>query len=187
MALDREFDWKPGRFKDAVLYIAEQLQDDPTFGSTKLNKILYFSDTDAYRELGEPITGAIYQRNRFGPTPVEYKPMIREMEGQNLITVRERLVVDHRQDVIRSTGEFRANTEQFSEAQRRILDARIAEFRGYNNTESSDQSHERSAGWLTYNQGEPMPYRESLISPVPEDVDDEVIAYFDKLEQLTKS
>jgi hypothetical protein len=51
----REFEWRPGRFKDAVLYIAEQLADDPTFGSTKLNKILYFSDTAAYRKLGRPI------------------------------------------------------------------------------------------------------------------------------------
>jgi hypothetical protein len=179
---DREFEWRPGRFKDVVLYVAESLADDPTFGSTKLNKILYFADTDAYRELGEPITGAVYQRNLYGPTAIEYPQMIDEMQKEALITVRRARVVDHEQDVIKSTGQFPPRMEQFIAAQRSILDARIAEFRLYNNTQSSDRSHERSAGWLVFNQGETIPYRTSLISPEPEDVSDEVIAYFDQLE-----
>src|SRR5213080_257372 len=130
---EREFEWKAGRFKDVVLYIAEELADDPTFGSTKLNKILYFSDTDAYRLLGEPITGAVYQRNRYGPTAVEFEPMVEELEGQNYVRVRRARVVDHDQDVVTPTGRIRPNMEQFSEAQRTILDMRIAEFRSYTN------------------------------------------------------
>lgn len=185
MGREREFTWKPGRFKDVVLYIAEQLADDPTFGSTKLNKILYFSDTDAYRALGEPITGAVYQRNHHGPTAVEYLPMIREMEEQELITVQSKKVVDHNQEIVQSTGKFRARIEQLNDRERGILDARIEEFRGYNNTEMSDLSHERVAAWLVLNQGDTIPYRTSLISPDPADVGDDVIAYFDKLEDLT--
>ena len=30
---------------------------DERFGAVKLNKILYFADFEAYRRLGEPITG----------------------------------------------------------------------------------------------------------------------------------
>jgi hypothetical protein len=183
MALEREFEWRPGRFKDAVLYIAEQLANDPTFGSTKLNKILYFADTDAYRILGEPITGAVYQRNHYGPTAVEYKPMIDEMERERLIDVRKARVVDHNQEIVTSTGQFKARIEQFSDEQKAILDVRIAEFREYNNTESSDESHLRSAGWLAMNPFETIPYRTSLVSPVP--VDNEVIEYFDRLEEKT--
>jgi antitoxin SocA-like protein len=183
MAREREFEWRPGRFKDAVLYIAEQLVDDPTFGSTKLNKILYFSDTDAYRELGEPITGALYQRNLYGPTAVEYPPIIGEMERQELVTIRTQQVVDHEQDVVTPTKKFAPRMEQFSAEERRILDDRIAEFRGYTNTEASDRAHERSAGWLAFQQGETIPYRTSLVSPSPEDVSDDVIEYFDRLEE----
>jgi hypothetical protein len=171
MPREREFEWKPGRFKDVVLYIAEQLADDPTFGSTKLNKILYFADTDAYRLLGEPITGALYQRNHYGPTAVEYPPLIEEMQRGEMITVRRAKVVDHEQDVVRSTGRFRARIEQFSDREREILDTRIAEFRAYNNTEASDEAHKRSAGWLTRNQEEPIPYVTSLINPEPLDED----------------
>ncbi len=169
MPREREFEWKPGRFKDVVLYVAEQLADDPTFGSTKLNKILYFVDTDAYRMLGEPITGALYQRNHHGPTAVEYPPMIDDMLGNGMITVRRAKVVDHEQDVVATTGKFSARVEQFSETEREILDRRIAEFRAYSNTESSDESHSQAAGWLTRNQGEPIPYITSLIDPTPLD------------------
>jgi uncharacterized phage-associated protein len=169
MARDREFEWRPGRFKDAVLYIAEQLADDPTFGSTKLNKILYFADTDAFRILGEPITGAVYQRNHYGPTAVEYLPMIAEMERERLIDVRHAQVADHEQEVVRSTGQFLVRLDQFNEQQREILDARIAEFRAYSNVESSDESHKKSAGWLTRNQGETIPFATSLIDPEPLD------------------
>jgi hypothetical protein len=187
MPREREFEWRPGRFKDVVLYIAEELADDPTFGSTKLNKVLYFSDTDAYRALGVPITGALYQRNHHGPTAVEYMPMIREMQDEDLITVTRAKIIDHEQEVVRATGKLRPNMGQFDDRERKILDDRIAEFRAYNNTESSDRSHERSAGWLALNQGETIPYRTSLISPEPEAVDDDVLAYFDKLEELTAS
>jgi Protein of unknown function (DUF4065) len=178
----REFEWRPGRFKDAVLYIAEQLADDPTFGSTKLNKILYFSDTAAYRKLGRPITGALYQRNRYGPTAVEYQPMVGELESDRYVDVRHTRVVDHDQEVVTPTGRIRPNMRQFSDAERAILDATITEFRGYTNTKSSDRSHERSAGWLAFNQGETIPYRTSIISPEP--VSDDVVAYMERAEEL---
>jgi hypothetical protein len=168
MPREREFDWKPSLFKAVVLHISEQLADDPTFGSTKLNKILYFSDTDAYLELGEPITGAVYQRNYHGPTAVEYPPMIDEMQGQDLVTVKSERVVDHVQDVVVPTRQFTLEMH-LSDEQRRILDNRIAEFRGYTNTESSDRSHERSAGWLTRELGETIPYVSSVINPEPLD------------------
>jgi len=182
----REFEWKPGRFKAVVLYVAEQLRDDPTFGSTKLNKILYFSDTDAYRELGEPITGAVYQRNRYGPTAVEYPPMIDEMQGQELISVKREKIIDHEQDKITPTDKFRLDLG-LGPRQKALLDARIEEFRGYTNLEASDRSHEQSAGWLVFDPGETIPYRTSLVSPEPEDVPDSVISYFDQLEEREAS
>lgn len=169
MPRKREFEWRPGRFKDVVLYVAEQLADDPTFGSTKLNKILYFCDTDAYRELGRPITGALYQRNHHGPTAVEYKPMIAELEGNQYVQVRRARVIDHDQEIVSITGQIRPNMAQFSVDEREIIDRTVEEFRKYNNTKASDRSHARSAGWLTRKQGETIPYITSLINPEPLD------------------
>ena len=174
MARVREFEWRPGRFKDVVLYVAEQLADDPTFGSTKLNKILYFADTNAWRFVGQPITGAVYQRNHFGPTAVEYVPMLREMEDQQLIEVHTERIGDHDQERVATTGEYKANMGQFSPDERAILDQVIGEFRAYSNTEASDESHTRSAGWLARDLGETIPYIDSLINPAP--LDDALIA-----------
>jgi hypothetical protein len=46
----------PKRFEEVVLFIAEQTADDPEFGSTKVAKVLYHSDIESYRDLGEAIT-----------------------------------------------------------------------------------------------------------------------------------
>jgi len=164
---DREFELNSGRFKDLVLYISESLADDETFGSTKLNKILYFSDVDAYLNLGRPITGAEYQRNHHGPTAREFLPLVRELESRDWVTVESRRVVDHPQEVVVPTGAIAPNMAQFSTEERAIVDARIAEFRGYTNKQASDESHKLSAGWLTREQGETIPYVSSLVDPEP--------------------
>lgn len=174
MPREREFEWKPGRFKDVVLYVAGELADDPTFGSTKLNKILYFADTEAYKRLGQPITGAVYQRNHHGPTASEYPPMIREMVSEGYITVGRERIVDHEQERVRTTHQVLPNMDQFSADERAILDEVLAEFRGYTNTRASDESHKRSAGWLARDQGETIPYIDSLINPEP--LDDALVA-----------
>jgi hypothetical protein len=63
----------PKRFEELVLYIAERTTDDPEFGSTKTAKVLYHSDVEAYRELGESITGTEYQAWERGPYPPALK------------------------------------------------------------------------------------------------------------------
>jgi hypothetical protein len=169
VARKREFEWRAGRFKDVVLYVAGALADDPTFGSTKLNKILYFIDTEAWKRLGEPVTGAVYQRNHHGPTAVEFPPMLKELEDQQLIERHTAKIVDHEQESVRPTGRLTPNMGQFSDAERAIIEEVVAEFRGYTNTEASDESHKRSAGWLARDQGETIPYIDSLIDPEPLD------------------
>ncbi|MBM4416381.1 MAG: DUF4065 domain-containing protein [Chloroflexi bacterium] len=67
----RQFD--RSRFKEVLLYIAQSSENDPRFGATKLNKILYFSDFKAFATLGDFITGATYQRLDRGPAPHELR------------------------------------------------------------------------------------------------------------------
>jgi uncharacterized phage-associated protein len=174
MARKREFDWRPGRFKDVVLYVSSALANDPTFGSTKLNKILYFADTEAYKRLGQPITGAVYQRNYHGPTAVEYPPMLTELQNEDSVRVRRERIVDHDQERVTPTGRVLPNMDQFTADERVILDEVIDEFRRYTNTEASDESHKRVAGWLARDQGETIPYSSALINPEP--LDDALIA-----------
>jgi len=164
----REFSFNERRFKDLLLYVSQQLADDPTFGETKLNKALFFADFEAFRLLGEPITGAEYQKNKFGPTARRYTIMRDELIRWDQLEMERRLVVDHVQDVLKLKN-IEPNTEQFSKEQLAIVDNVIAEMREYTNTEASDESHKRSAGWRTRDFGETIPYSSALINPEPLD------------------
>jgi hypothetical protein len=59
----------PQRFEALVLYIANKTADDPKFGRTKLAKVLFYSDFNAYRDEGASLTGATYIRLPRGPFP----------------------------------------------------------------------------------------------------------------------
>jgi hypothetical protein len=164
----REFEFNERRFKDLLLYVSQQLANDPTFGETKLNKTLFFADFEAFRLLGEPITGAEYQKNKFGPTARRYTVMRDELIRWDQLDVERRLVVDHVQDVLKPKN-IKPNTEQFSDEELEIVDRVIAEMRQYTNTEASDESHKRSAGWRARDFGETIPYSSALINPEPLD------------------
>jgi Protein of unknown function (DUF4065) len=172
-----EVEFNQRRFKDLLLYVAKQLADDPTFGETKLNKVLFFSDFESYRLRGEPITGAVYQKNKYGPTARLYTVMRDELLRTGQARVERRLVVDHVQDVVIPLVE--PNMRQFSVDEIALVDRFINELRRYTNLEVSDLSHERAAGWIAHELGEAIPYQTALISTEP--VDDEVIAYFERL------
>lgn len=167
---DGTVEFSERRFKDLFLYVVQQLQDDPTFGETKLNKVLFFSDFDAYRKLGHPITGAEYQRNHFGPTARRYTIMRDDLLSRNFIAVTRRKIIDHVQDSYR-LADVLPNIEQFGDAELKIVDVVIDEFRKYNNTESSDESHRRSVGWRVMPQGKTIPYSSALLSFEPLDED----------------
>jgi hypothetical protein len=76
------------RFEELVLYIAERTKDDPDFGTTKLAKTLFYSDMEAYRRLGEPITTATYYKWDHGPYPKGTLPAaVNLLRGSHLIDV----------------------------------------------------------------------------------------------------
>src|SRR5437762_11206186 len=78
------------KFKELVLHLAERSADDPGFGSTKLNKLLYFCDFEAYRRLGRSITGARYQKLEWGPAAVEFLPLQDDLFREERARVEQR-------------------------------------------------------------------------------------------------
>jgi hypothetical protein len=158
-----EIQFNERRFKDLLLYVAKSLANDPTFGETKANKVLFFSDFEAYRRLGEPITGADYQKNLYGPTARRYPVLRDELLRWGQLKVERRLVADHVQDVLIPL-DIEPNMKQFSSEEVAIVDAVIEEMRQYTNIEVSDLSHERAAGWDLVELGDSIPYHSALIS-----------------------
>src|SRR6266852_5368152 len=51
---------------ELMLYVAAKCEGLRSFGAVKLNKILFYADFLAYDRLGRSITGAVYQKLRYG-------------------------------------------------------------------------------------------------------------------------
>ena len=62
------------KLRELIVYISWRSRKDPNFGAIKLNKLLFFADTAAYRELGKSITGSEYQHLPEGPCPRRILP-----------------------------------------------------------------------------------------------------------------
>ena len=73
------------KFKEVLLYILEKVGARPNIGETAIYKLLYFIDFDYYEKFEEQLIGAKYIKNHFGPTPIEFKDVIAEMQIKNEI------------------------------------------------------------------------------------------------------
>lgn len=85
---------RESRYKELVLYIADQCLDDPTFSRLKLLKILFYSDFESYGRHGEPITGVPYRKLPWGPAPASYDRMENEMLRDGLIRIVRKAVYE---------------------------------------------------------------------------------------------
>jgi hypothetical protein len=70
------------RMKQLILYIADRLKEADHLGATKLNKVLYRADHEAFRLLGRKITTFRYQKNKLGPTLCAFKHLTEEMAAE---------------------------------------------------------------------------------------------------------
>ena len=160
MAGGREFDRQ--RFKELILFIADQSKDDPRFGISKLNKILYFADFKAFGILGQSITGATYERRDFGPVPREMLAALHEMEDAGDINRTERHYLNQRQKVVQALRPSRAD-ELLDGREREIVSIILDELR----TRAEDQVRVLSSlndMWQLANVGEEIPHEWAYIS-----------------------
>ena len=129
------------KFRELVLYISGKSAEDPRFGAVKLNKILYFSDFEAYRRLGQSITGAAYRKLSEGPAPRSMLPQ---------------------RDVMLDAGDIGMEHRPYFAG----VDETIEALWHMTAREASDLSH-RELGWLAAAPGEDIPYETAWLSPEP--------------------
>ena len=77
------------KLKELMLYVADKCSQDPNFGSTKLNKILWWSDFFAFGKIGKPITGVEYQKLDNGPAPRRLLPIRKGMVKKGDACIKE--------------------------------------------------------------------------------------------------
>jgi hypothetical protein len=73
------------KLRQAILYVAWRTKDDPTFGSTKLNKTLFRADFRSYFRRARDITGFNYQAQQDGPTLVALLPVLRDLRERGIV------------------------------------------------------------------------------------------------------
>jgi hypothetical protein len=169
--MTHEVKFQPDKFKELVLYVADRSVEDPAFGATKLNKILFFSDFIAYGRHGRPITGARYQRLERGPAPRELLPAQKQLAEANEAVVVKQRRFNFEQKRLLPLRE--PDLSLFSGEEIALVDRVIDLLRHYDATSVSALSHEIAVGWRLAGDGEDIPYESVFISndpPTPTDI-----------------
>lgn len=74
------------KFKEVLLYVLNKVGSKPNIGVTIIYKLLYFIDFNFYEKYEEQLIGATYRKNRYGPTPLEFKEIVNKMIKEKEIT-----------------------------------------------------------------------------------------------------
>lgn len=143
------------KLKELILYLVNESKDDNLFGATKLNKLLFDIDFQAYALFGASITGEKYVRRPFGPVPYRL-PVARDelvSEGRLKIEVREHF---RRKQYIMTALE-NPDLSIFSKDGLDLVDEILHENKAVNGSELSSWTHTLRP-WLDAEDGEEIPY-----------------------------
>lgn len=155
MALDRN------KLKWLVHYVVANASDPAKLGSTKLHKILWFSDARAFVLHGQPITGETYVRQKHGPIAQHFLPTRDALMNEGAIRVIRQPVFNHDQDVYIS---LRAPDQSpLKRGEKQIVDYFLHYVVDeHTATSISEESHDY--GWEIAKMGEALPYHAILAS-----------------------
>ena len=159
------------KFAELVLYIACKSEKDPRFGAVKLNKLLYYADFNAYRRLGQAITGAKYQKLSEGPAPREMLPIRRVMLDASDIAIENRAYFNGVQQRIIPLRQ--PDTSIFRDEELEIVEETIDALWNMSGRQVSDLSH-TEIGWKVAQRGEAIPYQTAWLSsdPIPQEAEE---------------
>lgn len=161
------------KMAELILYVSDRSQLDPAYGSTKLNKILFYADFLYYAKHGTSITGQEYMRLDKGPAPRRLVPVRNEMVEEGELVLRNQAYGPWQQK--RPIALRDPDLGAFSGEEVAVIDSVIAAFWGRSATEVSEISH-RFKGWEYAGDRETIPYATALTSDREPDEDDYAFA-----------
>lgn len=146
---------KVGKFKEILLYILGKIGAQPNIGQTTLYKILYFIDFDYYEKYGEKLIGITYIKNHYGPTPVEFKKIVSEMEkGKELETIKSRYFQYQQKKYLPLR---KSNLRMITGQEKEFIDKTVNRLAEKNAKQLSDYSH-KDAPWEITGEGKVIDY-----------------------------
>lgn len=151
------------RLRELIVYISDTCQEDPNFGATKLNKILFHSDFKSFARYGKPITGERYQRLERGPAPKRLLPERSKLQEDGAIALRRVHFAGGYQDRIIPLRD--PDLSIFSGQEIALVDEIIDELWDKTAAEVSTESH--GIVWRTRYDGDLIPYEAAFLSEEP--------------------
>jgi uncharacterized phage-associated protein len=148
------------KMKELILYISHKSESDETFGSTKLNKLLFFSDFSCYWETGKAITGQEYQKLEHGPAPRFMVSIVDEMKSKGELVIANRSYHNNTQK--KPIALRLADLSLFTGREISIVDKVLDLLKDYNGSKISNLSHEFPCWQMTVI-GETIPYESALL------------------------
>src|SRR3990167_4687935 len=143
------------KFKEVLLYMLNKVGAKPNIGETALYKLLYFIDFDFYEKFEEQLTGAHYIKNHYGPTPVEFKKIVENMEGKKEIERVKSSYFQYEQKKYLPRRE--PDLKSLSAQEIKHIDEVLARLSDKNANELSDYSH-NDVPWKVHKSGEIISY-----------------------------
>ena len=155
---------KVEKFKETLLYILERIGARPNIGEAVVCKLMYFIDFDYYEKYEEQLIGAKYIKNHFGPTPVAFPEIIKQMEkDEDLIPfVKKYFQHDQKKYLPRRS----ADLSIFSAQEKELIDWEIERFKDFNASKMKEYSH-KDVPWIGANDLQPIDY-EAVFCRTPE-------------------
>lgn len=142
------------KFKEILIYILEQVGSKPNIGETVLYKLLYFIDFNFYEKYEEQIIGATYIKNHHGPTPKEFMKLVEEMEGKELVKVKEKYFQYPQTKYLPLR---KSDLTQLKAHEKDIIDDVLHNLSNMNASEISEYSH-NDVPWQTAEDGDVIEY-----------------------------
>jgi len=138
------------KFKEVLLYIIGKVGAKPNIGETVIYKLLYFIDFDHYERYEEQLIGATYKKNKYGPTPVEFRKVIDQMVASNEIVKIPDKYFNYPQTKYLPLRN--PDLSQLSASEMDTIDHVLARLSDMNAGQISEYSH-NDVPWLTADEG----------------------------------
>lgn len=155
--MNEAIQFDPEKFKDVVHFIISEVEGthgQSALGNVKLHKILYYSDFLSYLSTMRPLTGADYQRQKFGPTARFLSSATRQLMGEGRIEVQD---VDYfgyaKKNYLTATM---PRTNRLTDEERSLIREVVNFVCGKSASEISEFSHDEV--WSSVQMGDRIPY-----------------------------
>jgi uncharacterized phage-associated protein len=155
--MDERFQFDRELFKAVVHYAVHyacERYDADALGNTKLHKILYFSDILHYLNTGQPLTGAEYQRQQFGPTARHLSWGLKTLQDEGRLSVSKREYHGYAKSDYRSLRN--PDNNRVSQAHRQLIEEVVDFVCAKTAVEISEFSHDDV--WSAVPMGKRIPY-----------------------------